>query len=90
MKTVSIGEVEFGAGGFPVIAGPCSVESDYVAHARAAASSGANVLRGCIFKPRSGPNRFQGIGPEGVTLLASAREETGLPIIAEPVAIHLV
>lgn len=83
MRTVVIGEVEFGAGGFPVIAGPCSVESDYVAHARAAASSGADILRGSVFKPRSGPDRFQGIGREGIPLLARAREATGLPVIAE-------
>lgn len=84
MKTVTIGDVEFGAGTFPVIAGPCSVESDYITHARAAASSGADVLRGCIFKPRSGPDRFQGIGPEGIPLLVRARDVTGLPVIAEP------
>ncbi|MGH3759830.1 3-deoxy-7-phosphoheptulonate synthase [Actinophytocola sp.] len=84
MRTVAIGDVEFGAGGFPVIAGPCSVESDYLAHARAAASSGADVLRGSVFKPRSGPDRFQGIGPEGIPLLARARDATGLPVIAEP------
>lgn len=83
MRVVSVGGVQFGAGGFPVIAGPCSVETGYVAHARAAASAGADVLRGCIFKPRSGPDRFQGIGPDGIPLLAEARKATGLPVIAE-------
>lgn len=83
MRTVSIGSVFFGDGGLPVIAGPCSVETDYVVHAQAAADAGADVLRGCIFKPRSAPDRFQGIGPEGIPYLTEARRVTGLPIVSE-------
>jgi 3-deoxy-7-phosphoheptulonate synthase len=82
-RTVSIGGVSFDGIGFPVIAGPCSVESGYVSHARAAAAAGADILRGCIFKPRSAPDRFAGVGPDGIPLLQEARETTGLPIIAE-------
>jgi 3-deoxy-7-phosphoheptulonate synthase len=80
---VSIGSARFGGGSFPVIAGPCSVEPDYVAHARAAADAGADVLRGCVFKPRSRPDRFQGIGVDGVPLPVEAPAATGLPVIAE-------
>ncbi|MEU4762995.1 3-deoxy-7-phosphoheptulonate synthase [Actinosynnema sp. NPDC023794] len=88
MRVVSIGDARFGDGSFPVIAGPCSVEPDYVAHAEAAADAGADVLRGCVFKPRSRPDRFQGIGVDGLPLLAEARAATGLPVIAEPLDEH--
>ncbi|TCO62836.1 3-deoxy-D-arabinoheptulosonate-7-phosphate synthase [Actinocrispum wychmicini] len=81
---VRIGDVVFGLGSVPVIAGPCSVETDYVKHAVAAAEAGATVLRGCVHKPRSWPDRFQGIGDAGLPLLAEARAATGLPIISEP------
>ncbi|MFF0151908.1 3-deoxy-7-phosphoheptulonate synthase [Micromonospora sp. NPDC005203] len=83
-RRVAIGDVIFGGDERPIISGPCSVEPGYVGHAEAAAAAGADVLRGCVFKPRSGPNRFQGIGAEGIPLLDEARARTGLPIIAEP------
>lgn len=82
-RSVSIGGVTFDGTGFPVIAGPCSVEPDYVAHAEAVSAAGADVLRGCVFKPRSSPDRFAGLGSAGIPLLREAREATGLPIIAE-------
>ena len=81
---VKIGDAVFGAGDLPVISGPCSVEPDYVEHAEAAALAGADVLRGCVFKPRSGPNRFQGMGADAIPLLDRARVRTGLPILSEP------
>ncbi|SDZ35320.1 3-deoxy-D-arabinoheptulosonate-7-phosphate synthase [Amycolatopsis xylanica] len=81
---VTIGAAVFGSGAAPVISGPCSVEPDYVRHAQAAADAGADVLRGCVFKPRSGPDRFQGMGLEAIPLLDEARARTGLPILSEP------
>jgi len=68
-----------------VMAGPCSVESEeqIVATARAVRAAGGHVLRGGAFKPRTGPYHFQGLGDEGLRHLATAREETGLPIVTE-------
>ncbi len=68
-----------------VIAGPCAVESreQLLEIARAAKAAGAQVLRGGAFKPRTSPYQFQGLGVEGLHLLAEAREETGLPVITE-------
>ena len=59
-RTVSVGGVSFNGIGFLVITGPCSIESGYVSHARAVAATGADILRGCLFKPRSAPDRFAG------------------------------
>jgi 3-deoxy-7-phosphoheptulonate synthase len=86
---VTVGEgpsaVRFGEGPVPIIAGPCAVESweqlELVAHAAKAA--GARLLRGGAFKPRTSPYVFQGLGEEGLRLLARAREATGLPIVTE-------
>ncbi len=84
--TVSISP-QFAVGGnnFVVIAGPCSVESEeqIVGTARSVAAAGANALRGGAFKPRSSTYSFQGMGEEGLKLLALARAETGLPIVTE-------
>jgi 3-deoxy-7-phosphoheptulonate synthase len=68
-----------------VIAGPCSVENEeqILQTARAVKKAGANVFRGGAFKPRTSPYAFQGLGEDGLKLLADAREETGLPIITE-------
>jgi len=68
-----------------VIAGPCAVESreQLMEIARAVKDAGAQVLRGGAFKPRTSPYQFQGLGIEGLQLLAEAREETGLPVITE-------
>ncbi len=68
-----------------VIAGPCAVESreQILTTARAVKNAGAQALRGGAFKPRTSPHSFQGLGEEGLKLLAQARAETGLPIVTE-------
>jgi 3-deoxy-7-phosphoheptulonate synthase len=82
---IEVGGARIGGGTFTVIAGPCSVESDeqVVAAARAAKEAGAGLFRGGAFKPRTSPYSFQGLGEEGLAILARAREETGLPIVTE-------
>ncbi|HEX6575838.1 MAG TPA: 3-deoxy-7-phosphoheptulonate synthase [Gemmatimonadaceae bacterium] len=77
--------VTFGGSEVPIIAGPCSVESEQqiIDAARAARDAGATALRGGAFKPRSSPYAFQGLGKKGLELLAIARKETGLPIVTE-------
>lgn len=78
--TVSIGD-----GSLNIMAGPCSVESEeqIVAVAKAVKKSGATILRGGAFKPRTSPYAFQGLKAEGLELLKIARQETGLPIVTE-------
>ena len=83
---VGIGDVVVGGDTVPVIAGPCAVEPDYVATRLPHIGAGASVLRGCVFKPRTRPGSFQGLGPRGLPLLDEARRVTGLPVIAEPLA----
>ena len=70
---------------FVVIAGPCSVESEAqtIEIARAVKAAGANMLRGGAFKPRTSPYAFQGLGLNGLKILAKARQETQLPIVSE-------
>jgi 3-deoxy-7-phosphoheptulonate synthase len=70
---------------FAVIAGPCSVETEeqVMAAARAVAAAGGSMLRGGAFKPRSSPYAFQGLGVDGLKILAAARDETGLPVVTE-------
>ena len=82
---VQVGDVKVGSGNFCMIAGPCSVESEeqIVAVAKAVKASGANMLRGGAFKPRTSPYDFQGLKAEGIELLKIARKETGLPIVTE-------
>ena len=82
---VQVGDVKVGGGNFCMIAGPCSVESEeqIVAVAKAVKASGANMLRGGAFKPRTSPYDFQGLKAEGIELLKLARAETGLPIVTE-------
>ena len=77
--------VRVGGSDVVVIAGPCSVESEQqiVTAARAVRAAGATALRGGAFKPRSSPYAFQGLGKQGLELLALARRETGLPIVTE-------
>jgi len=74
-----------GGGNLTIIGGPCSVESEdqIMTIARAVKKSGAHILRGGAFKPRTSPYSFQGLGEEGLKLLRKAKEETGLPIITE-------
>ncbi len=87
---VRIGDdgVALGDGRFAVFAGPCAVESEeqLMTTARAVKASGANILRGGAFKPRTSPYSFRGLGEDGLKILAAAREETGLPIITEVMA----
>ena len=77
--------VRVGGNEVVVIAGPCSVESEQqiVTAARAVRAAGATALRGGAFKPRSSPYSFQGLGKQGLELLALARRETGLPVVSE-------
>jgi 3-deoxy-7-phosphoheptulonate synthase len=83
---VDVAGVKIGAGERPVVVGgPCAVESEeqILKTARFVKQSGADLLRGGAFKPRTGPHTFQGLGEEGLKLLAKAREATGLPIVTE-------
>ena len=77
--------VKIGGGNFCIMAGPCSVESEeqILAVAHAVKASGANMLRGGAFKPRTSPYDFQGLRAEGLQLLIKAREATGLPFVTE-------
>lgn len=77
--------VAFGRGQFQFIAGPCSVESEEQVEtvARAVKASGAGVLRGGAFKPRTSPYDFQGLHEEGIRILLEAKKKTGLPVITE-------
>ena len=77
--------VTFGGPTIPIVAGPCSVESEeqIVLAARQVRDAGGAALRGGAFKPRSSPYSFQGLGRKGLELLALARAETGLPIVTE-------
>lgn len=82
-----VGGVKFGPDQFVIMAGPCAVESEEqtlrLAHSVKAA--GAQILRGGAYKPRSSPYAFQGLGVEGLKILQTAREATGLPVITEAV-----
>lgn len=82
---VDVSGVKIGGDHLALIAGPCSVESfDQVLEIAAAArASGANLLRGGAFKPRTSPYSFQGLGLEGLEILLQVKEETGLPIVTE-------
>lgn len=82
---VEIGNVRIGGGYFAMIAGPCSVESEdqIIEVAKAVKDSGAQLLRGGAFKPRTSPYAFQGMKGEGIRLLELAKQETGLPIVTE-------
>jgi 3-deoxy-7-phosphoheptulonate synthase len=77
--------VKIGGGNFAIIAGPCSVESEeqIIGIAEDVKRSGATLLRGGAFKPRTSPYDFQGLRGEGLDLLRKAREATGLPIVTE-------
>jgi 3-deoxy-7-phosphoheptulonate synthase len=77
--------VEIGGERLPIVAGPCSVESEdqILETAKVVKEAGASILRGGAFKPRTSPYAFQGLGEEGLRLLAAARDETGLAIVTE-------
>jgi 3-deoxy-7-phosphoheptulonate synthase len=82
---INVGGMPIGEGTFTVISGPCSVENEEQIQkiARSVKESGAKILRGGAFKPRSSPYAFQGMQAEGLELLRAAKKETGLPIISE-------
>ena len=82
---VQAGDVKIGGGNFAVIAGPCSIETEeqIIEVAMAVKASGANILRGGAFKPRTSPYAFQGLKDVGIQLLLKAKEASGLPIITE-------
>jgi 3-deoxy-7-phosphoheptulonate synthase len=86
-STVSVAGVPIGPETFTLIAGPCAVENpeQTIAAARMAKASGAALLRGGAFKPRTSPYAFQGLGRRGLEILAEARAETGLPVVTEVV-----
>jgi 3-deoxy-7-phosphoheptulonate synthase len=82
---IGIGDVIIGGGSFTAVAGPCAVESreQLLRTAEAVAAAGARLLRGDAFKPRTSPYSFQGLGEEGLKYLAEARDQFGLPFVAE-------
>ncbi|MEI6101622.1 MAG: 3-deoxy-7-phosphoheptulonate synthase, partial [Eubacteriales bacterium] len=82
---IDVGGVKIGGGTFSVIAGPCSVESksQIESVAQSVLKSGACIMRGGAYKPRSSPYDFQGLEKQGLELLLAARKATGLPIVSE-------
>ncbi|MBR6688149.1 MAG: 3-deoxy-7-phosphoheptulonate synthase [Clostridia bacterium] len=86
---VRVGDIEFGGDSFQLIAGPCSVESEsqIIEVAKAVKASGAKILRGGAFKPRTSPYAFQGLKGTGIELLLKAKEETGLPVVTELISL---
>ena len=84
-SVINCGGVKIGGGHFVMIAGPCSVESEdqIIEVAQAVKASGAHILRGGAFKPRTSPYAFQGLKDAGIQLLLEAKKASGLPIITE-------
>jgi 3-deoxy-7-phosphoheptulonate synthase len=84
-SAIKVGNVSIGDGGFVVMAGPCSVEGreQLMTTAESVAKSGAHLLRGGAYKPRTSPYDFQGMAEDGLKLLAEARAKTGLAVITE-------
>ena len=82
---ITVGDAKIGGGHFAMIAGPCSVESEeqIIEVAKAVKASGAQILRGGAFKPRTSHYAFQGMKGAGIDLLLEAKKETGLPIVTE-------
>jgi 3-deoxy-7-phosphoheptulonate synthase len=89
---VEVGGVAIGGPGLAIIAGPCSVESfdQTLRIARKVQAAGAHLLRGGAYKPRTSPYSFQGLGEEGLKILARVREETGMPIVTEATDIDVL
>ena len=83
--TIEVGNITIGGDEVVVMAGPCSVEGyeQTLASALAVKAAGGNILRGGAFKPRTSPYDFQGMGEEGLEILAAVRAETGLKIVTE-------
>ena len=82
---IAVGDVSVGNGNLLIIAGPCAVESESQALiiAEHVKRSGAQIFRGGAFKPRTSPYSFQGLGEEGLKILATVREKTGMPVVTE-------
>jgi 3-deoxy-7-phosphoheptulonate synthase len=82
---IKIGTAEIGGRKVVVMAGPCAVENKtlLIETAKEVKAAGASFIRGGAFKPRTSPYSFQGLGEEGLTYLAEARERTGLPVVTE-------
>ncbi len=82
---IDVGGVKIGGGNFAIIAGPCSVESEeqIIDVAKSVKASGAKLLRGGAFKPRTSPYDFQGLKADGIELLVEAKQATGMPIVTE-------
>ncbi|MGP3953247.1 3-deoxy-7-phosphoheptulonate synthase [Streptomyces sp. 7N604] len=94
-SVVRVGGVPIGPGTLTVIAGPCAVETpeQTLAAAMMAKAAGASLLRGGAFKPRTSPYAYQGLGEEGLRILADVRAEAGMPIVTEvidPSSVELV
>jgi 3-deoxy-7-phosphoheptulonate synthase len=91
-RVVEVGRVRFGGERPVVIAGPCAVENreQTLEVARAVKGSGADMLRGGAYKPRTSPHDFQGLGLEGLKILRDASQETGLPVVTEVMDVRLV
>lgn len=84
-KKVQLGQIQIGGPLFTVIAGPCSIESEnqFKSTALAVKKSGASVLRGGIWKMRTSPNSFQGLGKESFEFIKKVKQEVGLPLVSE-------
>ena len=91
-SVVRVRDIEIGTREVVVAAGPCSVESESqtIDLAHQVKAAGAKLLRGGAFKPRTSPYSFQGLGEEGLKILAKAREETGLAVVTEVMDTHEV
>ncbi len=84
---IDVGGVRIGNGHLTIIAGPCAIESEAqaLAIARIVKKAGAQIFRGGAFKPRTSPYAFQGLGEEGLKVLAKVRLETGMPVVTEAI-----
>ncbi|GLZ13456.1 3-deoxy-7-phosphoheptulonate synthase [Actinomadura sp. NBRC 104425] len=89
-SVIEVGGVPIGPGFLTVIAGPCAVETpeQTLQAAQMAKAAGASLLRGGAYKPRTSPYAFQGLGAEGLKILADVRAETGMPVVTEVVDAH--
>jgi len=84
-SVIRVGDIAIGKGNFTMIAGPCAIESEDQAMttAQIVKEAGAQLFRGGAFKPRTSPYSFQGLGEEGLKILAKIRRETGMPVVTE-------
>jgi 3-deoxy-7-phosphoheptulonate synthase len=84
-SVIPVGDIAIGKGNFTIIAGPCAIESEdrALTTARLVKEAGAQLFRGGAFKPRTSPYSFQGLGEEGLKILAKVRRETGMPVVTE-------